>query len=233
MDRLSRAAEIAAIVPGRTLQMVFGALGVVRPAPKPLHPSGRLRRVRVHRLGLPAQDRVGVPWIDEPGDSTGVVRFSRATGLPEWLPDIHGLAIRVEDGAAEGGHADLLLATTGLGRLTRFVLRPTRTPTGSSYSTLLPYRAAGGPVLVAATSDPADDDRLVLVVASGTGAWRVFADLAIMPSAEDSTGDTSISFDPILHQLDGLEQYPWVVRLREGAYRAARRTRGARHPSNA
>lgn len=224
-----RVADVAAVVPGRILQAVFGAVALVRPAAKPLHPSGRLHPVVIRRFGLGA-DGVGVPWIDEPGDSRGIARFSRATGLPAPLPDIHGLAIRVDDHARDGRQADILLATTGLGPLSRFVLRPSTSPTGSTYTTFLPYRTAHGPLLLAATPDPADPDHMLLSLASPRGRWTVFGELRIERDADPDagpTGDASISFDPVLHQVEGLAQYRWVVRLREGAYAAARRTRGA------
>ena len=35
----------------------------------------------------------------------------------------------------------------------------------------------------------------------------------------------SPSFDPVLHQLPGLAYYGWAAAMREGAYRAARRSR--------
>jgi hypothetical protein len=222
-----RLADAAAIVPGRILQGVFGLVGLVRPAAKPLHPSGRLLTARVHRHGLSGTDRTGVPWIDDPGESRAVARFSRAAGLPDALPDVHGLAIRVQDPAPGREHADLLMATTGLGAVTRFVLLPSRTPVGSTYSTLLPYRTVSGPLLLAATPDP-DSSRMVLAVASLRGEWRVFGQLLLGDDDASRTGDESISFDPVLHQLEGLAYDRWVVRLREGAYRAARRTRGAR-----
>jgi hypothetical protein len=224
-----RVADVAAVVPGRVLQGVFGAVGLLRPAAKPLHPSGRLLRLHVRRFGLAGTDRIGVPWIDDAGDSTGVARLSRATGLPDVLPDIHGLALRIHDHTADGEDADILLATTGLGPLSRFVLRPTRSATGSPYTTFLPYRTPSGPLLLAVTPDPVDPSRRFVSFASPRGAWRVFAELRIdQPgdAGEAPTGDESISFDPVLHQVDGLAQYPWVTRLREGAYQAARWTRG-------
>jgi hypothetical protein len=223
-----RLADAAAIVPGRILQGVFGLVGLVRPAAKPLHPSGRLQTARVHRHGLNGTDRTGVPWIDDPGESRAVARFSRAAGLPDALPDVHGLAIRVQDPAPGQEHADLLMATTGLGAVTRFVLLPSRSPAGRTYSTLLPYRTVSGPVLLAATPDPDDSSRMVLAVASLRGDWRVFGHLRLGDHDASRTGDESISFDPVLHQLEGLAYDRWVVRLREGAYRAARRTRRAR-----
>lgn len=221
-----RAADVAAVVPGRILQGLFAAVALVRPAPKPLHPSGRLHPVVIHRFGLSDSDRVGVPWIDGPGESRAVARFSRATGLPTALPDIHGLAIRIDDASAEGEHADLLMATTGLGRLSRFVLWPSRSPSDSTYSTLFPYSTGSGALLIAATPDLQDPDRMFLAVASPRSDWRVFADLRIEDADPARTGDASISFDPIVHQLEGLDYYAWAVRLREGAYRAARWTRG-------
>jgi hypothetical protein len=218
-------AAAAATVPGRVLQGVFGIMGVLRPAPKPLHPSGTLRRSTIRRHGLTDGERVGVPWIDEAGTSDAVGRFSRATGLPDALPDIHGLAIRVLDDPADP--ADILLATTGLGCLTRFVLRPSRSAASGAYSTLLPYSTSSGPVLLAAVPDRREAGRLFLAVASPLGHWTVFADLRVADPDPAATGD-AISFDPILNQLEGLGYYPWATQLREGAYRAARWSRSRR-----
>jgi hypothetical protein len=85
------------------------------------------------------------------------VRESRSVGLPEGLPDIHGLAVRVTN--PDGTPGDLLLATTGWGRLTRFVLTVSRTTYGRPMTTLLPYRTDAGPVLLGARSDPACGSR--------------------------------------------------------------------------
>ena len=40
------------------------------------------------------------------------MRFSRGAGLPEPLPDILGVAVRVLDSHGPGGHQDFLLATS-------------------------------------------------------------------------------------------------------------------------
>jgi hypothetical protein len=55
--------------------------------------------------------RWGVPWLDDPGTDVGIVRFSRAAGLPAPVPDVLGLALRL---GAAGRQHDLLLATTGM-----------------------------------------------------------------------------------------------------------------------
>jgi hypothetical protein len=191
-------------------------LGAVRPARKPLHPDGRVVTGRLHRHGL--EMPVGVAFLDEPGDQPVVVRESRAIGLPATLPDIHGLALRVVN--ADNTLGDLLLATTGWGRFSRFVLTPSRTTYGRPMTSLLPYRTEVGPVVIGARST--SPGVVELACAVGAGEWHPFAELAI---SREPAPDPEISFDPVLNQVTGLQQYPVVTRLREPAYLAARRSR--------
>jgi hypothetical protein len=188
---------------------------------KPLHPEGSLRRATITRTGGPV--RCGVPWIDGTGQDEALVRVSRAIGLPEWLPDIHGLALRV---APDGTPADLLLASTGLGRLSRFVLTAARRPTRRPLTSLLPYRSPRGPLLVAAVPDSertAELHGFDLCWAGPIGPWHRFGRLELGDPRGD---DLSVSFDPVLNQLPGLSQYGWVSRLREPAYGTARERSG-------
>jgi hypothetical protein len=199
-------------------------LGAVRHRTKPLHPAGVIRRGTITRVGGPV--RCGVPWIDEPGRDEALVRVSRAIGLPQSLPDIHGLALRVEP---EGRPADLLLASTGLGRLSRFLLTPARKPSGRPLTSLLPYRSPRGPLLLAATPESPGSLELLeprsfeLLWAGPIGPWHRFGRLEFGPPHGD---DLPVSFDPILNPLPGLSQYAWVTRLREPAYRTARERSG-------
>jgi len=140
--------DVLARTTGALLATGTRALGATWHRVKPLHPEGALRRATITRLGGPI--RSGVPWIDDDGEDEALVRVSRALGLPESLPDIHGLAIRVEPA---GRPADLLLASTGLGRVTRFVLTAAKRPSGRPLTSLLPYRSPRGPLLVAAAPD--------------------------------------------------------------------------------
>ena len=206
----------AASLGGQGLRAVTSAVSAVRPAEKPLHPRGAVLRGRLHRFG--ASPSTGVRWLDEAGDDEVVVRISRAVGLPGALPDIHGLALRIPTAQ---GHGDLLLASTGFGHLTRFVLTAARTPAGRPMTTLLPYRTPSGPVLVGATAR--DEPTWELAVASLSGPWRRFAELT---TSDDPCDDEHVDFDPVLHQVPGLETYGWVRRLREPSYRTARRSRG-------
>ena len=211
VDSLNRGAADAG---GSVLATGTRVLGALRPAAKPLHPVGRVVASRLHRSGL----GTGVAFLDDAGDQQVVVRESRAIGLPEVLPDIHGLAIRVVN--PDGSPGDLLLATTGWGRLTRFLLTASRTPYGRPMTTLLPYRTVVGPVLLGARSGSPGIVQLACAV--GAGPWRPFAELVV---SRDDAPDQAISFDPVRNRVDGLEQYPVVTRLRAPAYSAARRSR--------
>jgi hypothetical protein len=48
-------------------------------------------------VALPGGAGTGAPLLDEPGTYDAVVRFSRSVGLPPWLPDVYGLAVRLVD----------------------------------------------------------------------------------------------------------------------------------------
>ncbi|HEX5086950.1 MAG TPA: hypothetical protein VFV89_04020 [Nocardioides sp.] len=202
---------------GSALGGVTRVAAAIRPAAKPLHPRGEIRHGRLHRHG--AEPPTGVRFLDEVAADDVLVRESRAAGLPRPLPDIHGLALRVPNPDATVG--DLLLATTGFGLLSRFVLIPTRSPYGRPMTTLLPYETVAGPVLLGVHR--VAGGRLELVFAVGDGAWRPFAELVLGEPADDA----DVSFDAVRNTLPGLEQFAAVRRLRAPAYAAARAARSA------
>lgn len=215
----------ASTVGGALLAAATRAGAAVRPARKPLHPRGRVCAARLYRTR--PQPAVGVEFLDTTGIDEVVVRESRAIGLPQALPDIHGLAIRVPN--PDGGFGDLLLASTGWGRLSRFVLTGSRSTYGRPMTTLLPYRTGAGPVLIGARRS--GHDTIELACSVGSGDWRPFGDLRL--SGQDAElahlgSGGEVSFDPVLNRLPGLGQYGWVERLREPAYDEARTSRGRR-----
>jgi hypothetical protein len=213
---------VARAVPsaGGQILLAVTRLLAARPAAKPLHPEGALVRGTLRRFG--SHPATGAQWLDEPGSDRVLVRQSRAVGLPSPAPDVFGLAVRVP--VSGGGHGDLLLASTGAGRLTRFVLTVARTPYGRPYTTLLPYRTPAGPLLLSAVFR---DERTVdLAWAVRTGPWHRFAELRLDADPADRP-DGPLSFEPVGHQLPGLETYDWVRRLRSPAYAGARRSRSA------
>lgn len=204
----------ATSVGGGVLAAATGGLAALRRARKPLHPSGEVLAARVFRNG--SAEPTGVPWLDDAGEDDAVVRLSRAIGLAGPLPDIHGLAVRVD---LDGGYGDLLFATTGRGPVSRFVLVPSRGARTQPMTTLLPYRTDSGPVVLSA--DPVGVEAFELSWARPTGEWQAFGCLRLStrPVAEE------VSFDPVVNQLPGLDQYPAVRRLREPAYATARGSR--------
>lgn len=214
---------------GSALSAVSAGLGRLRPADKPLHPHGVVLDATVHRFGSP--QRFNVPWLDEPGTDAALVRFSRGAGLPRLLPDLLGLALRVDPAGHPG---DLLFVTTGRGPVSRFITVPRRSDVISftTYSTLQPYRTESGPVVLSAT--PIAGERgtdanvgLRLAAARPTGRWHYFASVVVAPSPE-AGDDRAVNFDPFRHELTGLTNYALARRLREGAYATARRSRGPR-----
>jgi len=204
--------DVLSRIVGGVLASATNVLGAASGRIKPLHPGGELRRGTVTRLG--DASATGVPWLDEPGRDDVLVRVSRAIGLPRTLPDIYGVALRVHRDGAPG---DLLFASTGSGRLTRFVLTPTRSASGRPLTTLLPYRSPSGAVLLAVV--PESESTFGLYWARPAGSWVLFGRLEL---GEPLGDDTGVSFDPLLHVLSGLGNYAWVNRLREPAYWAAR-----------
>jgi hypothetical protein len=209
---------------GRVLGGTAYLLGKRRRRAKALHPRGQLLSASLDRFGV--VPTTGVAWVDEPGSDEVIVRMSRALGLPRGWPDILGLALRVP--TSDDGHGDLLFATTGTGRLSRFVLRPTMAePEETAYTTLLPYRTASGPVLFGAFPAAGSGEPRVELRCSGlTGTWRPFGMLRLGAEPTGDEVEPLVSFDPVLNTVPGLEPYEWHRRLRKYAYAAARRARG-------
>lgn len=199
---------------GALLEGATHVVSALRPAPKPLHPRGTVWAAEIQRTGggvVPT----GVPWLDESGTDEAVVRISAAIGFPHGWPDIQGVAIHLPD---QDG-ADLLLASTGAGRATRFMLRLVRPTSRHVTSTLMPYKGPRGPVMLAATQ--VEPGEYALLRAAGDGPWVGFGRLRLVTQIDEEH-----SYDPVLRPLPGLENYAWVERLRSPAYRAARHDRG-------
>jgi hypothetical protein len=208
------ARRLGASTGGAALAAATRSIAFLRPASKPLHPVGVTLTGRLTRRG--SDEPTGVVWLDEPGQDEVVVRLSRAVGLPSALPDIHGLAMRVL--GEETG--DLLLASTGWGRLGRYVLTFGMRPEARPLTSLLPYRTDVGAVVLGARAG--ESGTYELSWARYDGDWHPFATLAL---SDQPAAEQAISFDPVLHQIPGLAQYPTVVRLREPSYLLARRSR--------
>lgn len=215
---------------GRMLRVIFRAVLLVR-RPRPIHSQGVALEGTV--TWLPGAVPSGIDWIDRPppgGLQPIIARLSRSAGIPGPLPDVIGLAFRF---TTPDGPADVELASTGFGFPSRFWLAPHRSPSRARLTTLLPYRGAYGPVLLAArTITPQNlpsrltqvrDDlagaswTLRLYHATVTGRWHPFATVAL--TAGKGPVDTHLRFDAARHPLPGAGVYRWTLLLRDPSYR--------------
>ncbi len=222
---------------------VFRALKVFRPS-RPIHPRGV--RLTGH-LAVDGSASSGIPWLDTAGSSPVEARLSRSVGLPGPLPDIIGLAVRIPSGDA---HADLLLSSTGSSPLGRFVLVPRLNIARSRLTTMMPYRGARGPVLLAArttgqrsttpgrlpASLPAFRRRLAgrtwsmeLSYARPLGPWIPFGTLTLTVDPDQDQED--LRFDPVRNPLPTASTYEWAAELRRGSYAVARSPRHNETPA--
>ncbi|MDG9718901.1 phosphodiesterase [Streptomyces sp. DH24] len=232
----------ARMVIDRTAHRVADRLARWRSAPA-LHPYGVLCSGTLEVPGR-ADGEWGVPWLDRPGSYPVTVRWSRALGLPRPLPDALGLAVRVPDTDGLGSAFDVLLTSSGSGRLGRHLplLRPGAL--AGPYSTLLPYRVGDRERVLAAfpvtgADGSADgtlptlwqelDRRAVrfdLRAAAAGEPWRTFASLSL-EAVHTAPATTTVSYDPYAHSLPGLHPTEHLRRLRDAAYVGSRHGRHA------
>jgi hypothetical protein len=147
-------------------------------------------------------------------------------GLPQRLPDILGLALRITP--AGGGTADLLFASTGWKVPGRFLLMPKLDVASARLTTLMPYRGVKGPVLLGLRTlnlpagSLADAEWVLgLSWASPSGRWHPCGELRLRAAADPA--DIPLRFNPLENKPPGAETYAWTRRLRERSYRAAQR----------
>jgi hypothetical protein len=176
-----------------------------------------------------------VPGLER--DREVLVRLSRALGLPEWLPDPCGLAIRAPDAHGPGRHQDFLLVTSALPPGARHTILPSRGFADLPYSTVLPYRLRGGTVLLGARAlgtrpgpkledlSRADPAALAfeLQIAGMTGGWQPFGRLTLerrLPPGQTER----LGFDPT-NTGGELELAGWLNKVRGPAYAASQEGR--------
>ncbi len=198
---------------------------------KPMHPRGVVVGAVLERDG--GGRPWGVPFLDAAGREDVVVRLSRGAGLPPRLPDLLGLAVRLSTGSP--APVDLLLSSTGRGRLTR-VVPALRRDTSSAYCSIMAYRSDAGSLRIAAlparSGGPSESplpaaEPLVFVLAAARGRadWRPFGRLTL---GEPVRGlDPDLRFDAVGHPPPGLVPDGPLARLRAPAYAASQAARGS------
>jgi hypothetical protein len=211
-DAGSRLAAAAGALPGAAIGAALGALAAVR-RNKPVHPAGRVGTAELE-VTTPRPE-FGVPLLATRGTHACTARFSRTVGLPPSWPDIEGLAVRFEDPAA-----DVLFASTGTGRIGRFVIEARSADSHGPQTTFLPVSTRSGSLLLRMTPlDQADPPvRWELSAAHAGSDWRPAGVLRVTWG-----DDQPLRFDPVENVLPGTAQYPIVQVLREPAYAIARR----------
>jgi hypothetical protein len=122
---------------------------------------------------------------------------------------------------AEGRDADILLSTAGSAPGSRHILRPHMHPFKGVYTSITPYRAPFGLVMLAAF--PASESAFHLAVASVRGRWRRFGGLEL---AAPSGADSDVLFDPVRNALPGLTLPEPLATMRAVSYRSSREGRG-------
>ncbi|MFP5370402.1 MAG: phosphodiesterase, partial [Actinomycetes bacterium] len=210
-----------------------------------MHPRGAVFSAVLERSGDdPEEDRTwGVPWLDAVATDAAVVRLSRGAGLPARLPDVLGLAIRLPTGPA--GPVDLLLSSTGRGRMTRLV-PVLRRDAAAFYSSVMGYRSDAGILRIAALPETADVPSepesmatavtrrgLVFRLAAARGAepWRPFGRLVLREATDPL--DPGLRFDAVLNPPPGLVPDGPMARFRAPAYARARAAGAAGNPASA
>jgi hypothetical protein len=225
---------------GFAFAAMFRLLKVARPD-RPIHPKGIGLAGELTRTGN-SGGTSGLDWLDTPGVDAVAARFSRSAGMPEGLPDVLGLALRVTPSrggasgkaddsgpgttADDGGRADVLFSSTGWGVSSRFLLQPKLDVPSATFTTLMPYRGRKGPVLLGLRtvslpvgSVAAGEWVLGLYWAKPAGQWRHCGELRLKAAPEPA--DTPLRFNPIENQPPGAQTYGWTRRLRERSYLAA------------
>jgi hypothetical protein len=165
------------------------------------------------------------------GRHDAVVRLSRGAGLPGWMPDILGLALKVRD---DGGDLDLLLASAAPGRLGKYVLLPARRFFERPYSSILPFDngehrllvgalppAGRGPTLDELRGGGLRDASFGIAVAPPNGGWRRVGTLTFGDPLPD---DESLVFEP-WRLPGGARPRGFLNRLRTRAYPASQEAR--------
>ncbi len=166
-----------------------------------------------------------------------LVRFSRGFGLPEPLPEILSVAVKVPDAYGPGRDQDLLMTATGDRPLLRHVFFMGRSHLAKRFSSVLPFRIGAQTMLLGARPRVAplpaggrDLEELEALAAAGrlsrdlevatpTGPWRTVARLDVgerlSAEQEDALGFNTDNAG------GGITPVGFINRLRGAAYEAS------------
>ncbi|PYE14939.1 hypothetical protein DFR67_11113 [Williamsia limnetica] len=202
------------------------------------HPNGVLATGTIIRT---ASDGVGLPVETGPV----LARLSKGVGIPGGLPDVVGLAIRMEPHAGDSTPWDLLLASAlGGSGWRKTIPFPARSLGSAVLSTLQPLDHDGSSWWLRATlatrpdgynpslseiAHGIDNGGLVFEIEQTQGhtPFLPLARVELTAAASDSE-HPDIGFDPTVNTTRNVRPGPsWLSSIREVAYRNSRQGRDA------
>lgn len=194
---------------GAAAGVLFAGVSRLRHA-KSLHPYGVVHEATLTTDGTgPA----GSALLAGTGEHRALVRFSKSFGLPEPLPDLLGMAIRVLDAYGPDRHQDLLMVTSVDAPVLHHLFVPADDIRRRPYTSSLPYGAGDERFLVGAV--PAGD-AFDLSVAPLSGRFRRVGRVELgRPLPDDANG---IRFNVVHNTGGGLAPVGVINRMRELAY---------------
>ena len=203
------------------------------------------RRARVfHPVGVAFEavltiDKAAPPiGTLERGDHRAIVRLSRGVGLPEPMPDILGIAVKLPDVDGYGGDQDFLLVTSGHPPVLRHLLLPARRFTGQTYSSVLLFRVGTERVLFGLemvdvdrslsldelrATDDASDVSFILTMAPPAAPWAGIGELRLGARIPDKAAE-DLRFDP-WNDAAGIRPVGALNAWRSAAYPLSQRGR--------
>jgi hypothetical protein len=208
------------------------------------HPRGVAYRgtVEIRPSGSAGRPTLDVPLLDDGGSFSALLRFSRGASLPEPLPDVLGVAVRILDAHGSGQDQDLLLGSSFELPLARQLLLPAFAISGSTLSSVLPYRLGTAGTVVFGARLQGQDGRplahlpaltaaieagevhLDLRYASRFGRWHPFADVRIGEQLPVEEAD-ALRFNVDEKTGGGIQPQGWWQALRRHAYTASQAAR--------
>jgi hypothetical protein len=173
------------------------------------HPYGTTRQATVTVAG---GGEWGAELLDRAAVHTGLVRLSRGAGLPQPLPDVDGLALRLPGLGVGGEPLDLLINSAWRYVFAPSVLAPT-------WSCVLPYRTGSGrQVLLGARPDRTG---FSLLAAPLLGPWTTWGRLELGAALDGE----DLCFVPTIGAPD-LQPASLFRSLRAWSYEASQAGRG-------
>ena len=214
-----------------------------------LHPTGAAYR-GCFLVDDDHPHRHGVPLFQPGRAATALLRFSRAAGLPEPLPDALGVAVKLPDVYGPGADQALLLTSSIDRPLLRRLLFPATSFLRGAFSSALPYELGDSQqrVVMLLVPKPPDSSRspetvgrrhgnaLAELDAASTaglqfqlrtaGSFGPSQPLATLTIRSPLTAEQTeqLRFNPWTTG-PGIRPSGWISLLRDTAYRASQRAR--------